>query len=498
MREARGGAAVTFRRLLLVLTLLSIFTMAMRVSMGSDTWWHLRAGEWMAEHRQILREDPFSLTRAGQPWIYPGWLAELILYGVFRLGGFAGLNLLTALMVLAGLGCLWPILEGPPLLKAFTLLLAAMASGVYWAARPHIFSFALTGIFLLILEGVRNGQRKALWALPALMVLWVNLHGGFAIGFLLLGAYLAGEAISWLAPRMLRVATSLETRQRRRATVLALSAASAGCVAAVCINPNGPSMLAYPFKTLSIGVLQDYIVEWQSPNFHNLEVQPFLWMLCLLIVAMAYSSKRPSLTELILVIGFSAMSFMAGRHIATFALAASPVLARHAHASLAPLLERRKKGKELRPRLAKALNLAILCVLAAAALLKVHLPLSEAFNEEEIRSRVPAEAVAYIAAHNPAGPIFNSYNWGGYIIWELFPAYRSFVDGRTDLFGDEILKQYLQVWQVEEGFAEVLEAWDIRLVLVEPNAPLARVLPLQGWRTLYADEKAVVLAREEP
>jgi hypothetical protein len=89
--------------------------------------------------------------------------------------------------------------------------------------------------------------------------------------------------------------------------------------------------------------------------------------------------------------------------------------------------------------------------------------------------------------------LFNTYNWGGYVVWALYPRYLSFVDGRTDLFGDEILQEYLQAWRAEPGWPEILARWRIRVALLEPNAPLARALDEAGWTSAYRDELAVVL-----
>jgi len=189
------GTHMTFKRLVFGITFLAIFTMAVRASVGYDTWWHLKAGEWMLANRAILRTDLFSLTRLGSAWIYPGWLAQILLFTAFRNFSFAGLNLFTALMVVAAFGFVWCTLEGRDLLKAFIILLAASASGVYWSARPQIISFALAGYFLFVLYPHRKRRTWLLWSLPLAMILWVNVHGGFAIGFLILGVYLCGETV---------------------------------------------------------------------------------------------------------------------------------------------------------------------------------------------------------------------------------------------------------------------------------------------------------------
>ena len=107
-------------------------------------------------------------------------------------------------------------------------------------------------------------------------------------------------------------------------------------------------------------------------------------------------------------------------------------------------------------------------------------------------------AADYLEEHPDLGRLFNSYNWGGYVIWRLYPQYLSFVDGRTDLFDDVILDDYLQAWRAEEGWEQIMLEWDIDVALIEPGAPLAGALEDAGWEAAYADSKAVILVRAEP
>ncbi|OGO11299.1 MAG: hypothetical protein A2Y93_11610 [Chloroflexi bacterium RBG_13_68_17] len=488
---------MSFRRLTTSIVFLAVFAMAVRVSTDTDTWWHLRAGWWMVEHGQILREDLFSLTRMGQPWIYPGWLAQIALYGAFAGLGYAGLNLLTAAAVVAAFAFVWRELEGPGLLRAFVLLLAAMTSAVYWSARPQIFSFLLSAVCLWALEGARKGSGKRILILPAVMALWVNLHGGFAIGFLLIGVYAAGEGIELLLGVALKQSSLAAAWRAHRASLLRLGGVLGACALAACLNPNGPAMLLYPFKTVSIGVLQDYIQEWQSPNFHHLEPQPFVWMLFLTAMAMAASSRRKAPVEWLGLFGFAYLGLVAGRNIAVFALVAAPTLSRHAESALAPIARSVAKGPQVPERWARVINAILLSLAVVAAAAKVSIPLATSVNVTALEERLPVAAVSYIQTERPPGALFNSYNWGGYILWALYPDHPSFVDGRTDLFDDEILRQYLTAWRAGEGWEEVLDRWDIRLVLLEPDAPLVRALESAGWARGYADEHAVVLLRGE-
>jgi hypothetical protein len=142
------------------------------------------------------------------------------------------------------------------------------------------------------------------------------------------------------------------------------------------------------------------------------------------------------------------------------------------------------------------LNWALLGVVAAAVLVKAALAASPAENERAVRAAMPVDAVRYLQANAPAGPLFNAYNWGGYLVWTLYPTYPVFIDGRTDLYDDPLLREYLDVALARPGFAERLDARGINLVLVEAGSPLDEELRAgDGWRRLHADDVAVIYQR---
>lgn len=481
---------MSFRRMLAGLTFLAIFAMAMRVSVANDTWWHLRAGAWMLDHGALLRSDPFSLTRLGQPWIYPGWASQLLMVQIFRAAGLPGLNLLTAAAVVVAFGFVWRATEAPPLLKAFVFVLGATVSGVFWSARPQILSFAMTGVFFWALRRARRSGPRALWLPVALMAVWANLHGGFVIGWILLGIELVSSSLDSYLPEWLRLTDPEPSAVRPAQWGLALLLGAL----AVSLNPAGPQLLAYPFRTVSISTLQNYIQEWQSPDFHQLELQPFLWMLLLTGGALALSPKRPYWRELLIAGAFAALGLTAGRNVALFGLLATPLLARHLQAIFTDRLPQRPERRQLPLRLTRAVNLALLLLVGAAVALKSVEPLRASVNQAAVAEQAPVEAVEFLREHEPPGPLFNSYNWGSYVLWELYPDYLSFVDGRTDLFDDQVLEQYLAIWRADAGWQAQLMEWGIQLVLVEPGAPLSVQLQSSGWITLYQDSMSIVLA----
>ncbi len=490
---------LTMQRLMGLILFILLFTMAARVPTDTDTWWHLRSGQVMVDEHTILRHDRFSHTRQGEAWINHSWGAQIILYGVYELFGGGtrpgatgniGLSLFTAALATAGMGLVYAMCAGNVYVRAFAVVLGAATAAVFWAPRPQMFSFVLAAGILYLLHLYKRRHIDRLWLIPALVLVWANLHGGFAMAFILLLGTLFGEALANLAgdrrPDVLRGA-----RLRKLVMVTAVS------VPAVAINPYGIRMLAYPFETVSIGALQDFIQEWAAPDFHLPQTWPFLVMLLALLAVFATSKERVDWTDLVLVSGSAAMALMAGRNIALFAVVATPVLSRQADAWLA------ERGWRLRPRRTVSrgmllVNWALLVLVSMGALAKVGTTLSERTIRQAQEEFFPAQLADYLQQTLPAGRLFNSYNWGGYLIFAA-PQVPVFVDGRTDLYGDELLQKYLEVILLRDGWQQTLDEYGIDRVAIESDSTLAGALRLLStrWHELQFDEgRSALFVRE--
>jgi hypothetical protein len=147
------------------------------------------------------------------------------------------------------------------------------------------------------------------------------------------------------------------------------------------------------------------------------------------------------------------------------------------------------------------LNWLILVLVALAAVFKIGVALQPSIVAQAQAATLPLGAVEYVRAARPAGPMLNSYNWGGYLIWTLYPDYRVFVDGRTDLYDDAFLREYLDVAMARPEWSKVLERYGVNLILVERDGPLAMFLQTAGqgygWRLAYGDAQAAVFVRQE-
>src|SRR5205823_9243873 len=208
------------------------------------------------------------------------------------------------------------------------------------------------------------------------------------------------------------------------------------CLAVVPLNPNGMPMYWYPLETIRSSAIQNYVDEWFSPNFHQAKELPFLCMLLATFLALGLSSRRVRARDLLLLLATMWLALRSARHIPIFVLVAVPILSGSTQSGLeehsgASWFGSRTSSPGSRRMLVNAIILAALVVFTFA---RVRTVIRQQAETEA--QHFPAAAVSFMARERPPGPIFNDYNWGGYLIWKLYPQYRVFIDGRTDVYGD--------------------------------------------------------------
>lgn len=477
-----------FERLLLAIALLLVFILLTRTPADADMWWHLRNGEEILRQGKILLTDQFSYTRYGEVWVNAFWLADVLFALIFKAGGFFALAGFVSLMGVLTFATVNRQLRAPAFLRALLLILAALTAAPIWTPRPQLFSFFLLAFLDLWLYRLKNGYEKRDWQLPLLFVLWANLHGGYIWGILLLIAFLVGESLQhWLQ------------KEKIPAYLKALALYSLLSLFAVLLNPNGIALWRLPFHTLDVSLA---IQEWLSPDFHQISLHPFLWMLFLLIFSLARTRQKIPFSDMLKLLGFAYLTFVSQRNLAPFAIIALPIVTRSLtffwEEELAPRLlslaeapSTSAQPKAFPPHLTRLLNVFLLTLIGAAALGNLYLLTRPAKVEETY----PAAAVQWIRENRPEGALFNAYNWGGYLIWAL-REYPVFIDGRADLYGEEMLNQWKQAQSGGASAQAILDQWDVNLILVEANSGLAGYLSQSdAWNLLHADETSVVYGR---
>jgi hypothetical protein len=480
------------------LSLILVFILAARTPVDSDMWWHLKAGEqtWLAAHPMLV--DSFSFTRNGVQWINHSWLSQVGMYLLFQNGGFLALGGAMALLATISMGFVFFQMSGPAILKAFLLILGSAVTAVVWSPRPQLVSLVLLAIVSTVIYLYKWKRVNHLKWLPVIFLFWANLHGGFPLGFLLIGAVIAGEIANHLLGNTSNVV--LTWRQIRQLVIWSLVS-----VFALLINPSGFDIWKIPFLTVEVSALQQFIQEWASPDFHELFQQPFLWLLFAILAAAALSRRRMDGADLATVVLFGVMGLVARRNFGPFGIVALPVLSR----VLWPAIQSLKKPyspepewqiddpsprPKVRPPWQRRINLAIIAILALVAIGKLYIVTYPILMDVAIRSSEPAAAADWLVENHFRGRMLNEYNWGGYLAWRMSDP-QIFVDGRTDLFGDEILSEWFTAVQAANGWQQILTKWNINVVLIDPSRPLAQVLPDNGWRLLYKDSMAEIFGK---
>jgi hypothetical protein len=490
--------ALDARRVLVVALFLALFAMSARATVDPDLWWHLATGRTIVETRSIPRQDVFSYTVPDHEWVTHEWLAQVMLYGIYRVGGLPALLLATSAIVTISFALVYVQCAGRPHLAVFCVLLGALASAVTWGPRPQMLTMGLAATCALLLNRYRAGRRWVLWLYPALIALWVNLHSGFLVGLVLLGLVLAGEAAAHLLDR--RAPETLTLRQIR-GLALALGASTL----AALLNPNGLRILTYPLETLGSGAMQRYIQEWASPDFHR----PEYWPLALLFLggaaSLALSARRRSLTDVGLFYALALAALHAARHIPLYAVVATPIVTRYLVSS-PPLTPPRLPGgrRHSLPRLCGGglgwgppwlilLNWTLVLFLVLGAGARVAWVLRD--NQDIEAEHYPVAALAYLEANGLSGQrMYNSYNWGGYLLWRGYPV---FIDGRADVYGDAFMDEYVLAYQLRGDWRRPLERYGVGLILIESGASLEALLEESDeWTRVYRDELAVVFVRQ--
>lgn len=195
---------MTTHRLFTTLLFLALFVMTFREISDPDFWWHLRAGQYMVENGTVPHTDPFSFTAQGNEWVTHEWLSEVLIYLLYRVGGFAVLPVAFSGIITLAFALTYLSSAGRPYLAGFAVLFGALATAPTWGVRPQMLTLLMMSAFLFLLDRfVETRRLKFLIPLPLLTIVWVNLHSGYAIGLVAIGVYLAASAIENLLARHL-------------------------------------------------------------------------------------------------------------------------------------------------------------------------------------------------------------------------------------------------------------------------------------------------------
>ncbi|HEY3811657.1 MAG TPA: hypothetical protein VGL66_00405 [Caulobacteraceae bacterium] len=447
--------------------------LSLSVLNDGDTNWHVATGQWILAHRGIPATDPFSFAAVGRPWVTHEWLSEVLMALAYAAAGWNGVRVLTAIAATAAALLMANHVrrEVGWVTGAAILTLSFWVLGSHVQARPHLIALPILILWTLELMRARAADRTpALWLLPV-MALWANLHGSFVFGLAFTG-FFALEAFFAAQGRRVRVA-------------LKWGGFLAACLAMALITPNGFDGMVYPLKVMAMPHLQA-ISEWRPANFgkfNPVEVALFATLAAGFYFGVRIAAVRLALLLLLL-------------HMTLQHLRQEIVLA-----AVGPLLLAAPFGRALGAPSYPPVDWPPLRELAAPVAVIAAILLGLAgwrLTRPDARrdaTNAPVSALNHVPASLRGKPVFNDYGFGG---WLIFNGVKPFIDGRSDMYGDDHLKTYLDVDSATPKTVDtVFSRYGIQWVIVRPNSGLLRVLDATpGWRRLYADRWAVVEARD--
>jgi hypothetical protein len=449
-----------------------------------DIWWHIKDGQAILATHHWPTTDPYSFTVHGQPWIAFEWLGDVALALVMRAGGIRGLEVwlfvLSAAILLAlytyGSICCGKSKAG----FLATALLTPMALAQF-NLRPQMIGYLLLVVTLIILEKFRQSgeetrEARWIWFLPALMLVWINAHGSWVIG---MGAFFVYGAAGFFEFRVGGVEAKKWNPTQRKQILLAFLLS----VAVLPLNPYGTELPAFPFK-VGAGYQLNHanIVEWGPMPFNETWAKLFLILVVGFIVAQVALQMTWRLEQIFLGLFGMSMACTHVRFLMLFVPFFTPLLATICARWMSPYA--REKDKYV-------LN-AIL--MAGFAFLVIHYFPSREYLDAKVAGQFPVKAVEYMKQHPVPGRMFDSYGFGGHLVWA---GQQVFIDGRGELYEDGgVFADYIQLTQIKPGGLDVLRRYQIQSCLLLRDEPLSVVLSaLPDWRKVYADDMGVLFVR---
>jgi hypothetical protein len=474
----------------LVVFLVSLVAQRDIIFGDGDPFWHIKAGSVMLEQQSLIDSDIFSHTAFGTPWTAHEWLSEIIMAGVHNVAGLEGIVCFFLLIAALSFWILFRITEkyANQWVTLGCVSFALIFSQGHLSARPHMF----TWLFMLITLAILRSGGKRLYWLPLVLVVWSNLHGGFILGLVLQMIFIVGSVLETHLSIKKPWKDALR-QQKLPALVLLLS------IIALGLNPFGYELLAFPFQ-VSKGVFSEMIKEWKAPNLQE------MWLFRLYLVAfvllLTLAKRSATWTERLLIVFFLNAALTHIRHVSLMLIALAPFTAR-----MLDCCFDRVRHKTIEYDKSKQLQLSTKSGPMATLVIALALIVSGSIDHRSLSFLTPQkifrieakqlnQLVDYLEQDQPPGNMFNEYALGGYLLYALTPPPKVFIDGRADMYGEQILTDYNSIKSSCAKRLELLDQYAIDWVVFETSSDLLMDLKKSGlWQTTFENNGYEVVTR---
>jgi len=458
----------------------------------ADTGWHIRTGQYIIARHSVPTTDLFSFSKPHDAWFAWEWLTDVLYAALFDWTGLKGIVLLSGLIISAIFSILLRHLlwRGVNLFIAIGLsLICTSAAAVHFHARPHLFTLLFLVTTLWMVDKDRRSHTRAVWLLIPLMVLWTNVHGGFLVMIAVLGLLTAGTAVEvWLFERW------------RIKDVWRYGGLTLACALVTVINPYGLGLHRHLLEYLRSDWIRNMVMEFHSPDFHSESMLYVEILLFLGILSLPALVRRRKVVEVLWVGYFAHQALASARHIPLFVLIAAPIIgvelntwwnmwvSRQPRKSIVTTFD--QISVEMSPGFRWTSGWLLVLVLVLFLSGSVTWP--QDFPERWFPVKVAASHAAEIRASRVLAPD----QWGDYLIFKGYPEQKVFIDGRSDFYGPDLGKEYLDMVQGRYDWRALMNKYHFDLVLAPVDWPLVSLLKNQAdWGVVEDDGKAVLMRK---
>jgi hypothetical protein len=482
----RHEEAIRRVAILALLYLMPAMVILQQVISDQDIWWHLQTGKWIVERGTLPATDPFSVYGEGKPWVAYSWLFEVGMYGVVSVFGESGIILYT----LVGVWLIMLVLHRIIATRCHNfvvvsglLITSVVCLSKMFTPRPWLLTILFCSITLQIVLSLRDGKTSQwFWCLPLVYVLWANIHIQFIYGLGLLGLACVAPLVDRYVPPFIDSHPVMAWGALQWKKLIGLTAL---CALATLVTPYHVRLYSIVVELSTQTGMWEYAQEMQAPPFRSFADWSMLALFSLTLVQLGRQTPWSSF-EVVLVLAASFSAFRGQRDVWFLVLASLTVLA--------PLKFRGTEERgPIAPRgwlvpIALSVVGGVICILGYRGF-------SEAKIHENTAKLYPIEAATFVEEQGYTGPLYNHFDWGGYLIWRL-PHLKVSMDGRSNVHGDDRIKQSIMTWNGGSHWSEDLELDRAGVVIAQKDMALSSLLRFDPrFQKTYQDETAVVFVR---
>jgi len=474
-------------------TFLFVFLASISKVSSDDIWWHLKLGEYSLSSKRLIMQDVFSYTFYGKDFVNLQWFSDILLFAAYSFGGIYGLIILRATLVFLILAVVFKTAKKisekeagyfNPYIASCAILVGFFSMKFSISDRPHMLAYLLFAVYIYILESYRIKKSPAIWFIPFLQSIWVATSASFIFGWLLLFLYIAGELINWKV-------NNAETEQGRLKPLLILLGLA---VIFTLVMPGGYKGAVHILKSsFSDNLFTANIFEWKPFKLSYVwgyEIR-YIWgfvFFALFFITLMISNRIKDAVTIIVFFVFLVLALRHVRLIGLFTIAATPFLIREAHRFRRGILDKFRTGR-----------IVFIASLSLVFYLFFYSSRTYSFGFGVKERMFPVKAADFIKSNNIEGRMFNNYEFGGYLIYYLYPEYQVFIDGRAqELYTEDFLKEYLLATESAEQWQRLTDKYGIDFAVVANSGKYypKHLKENPAWKLVFWDDVSSIFIKE--